>query len=272
MMDNQQTIEARLRGEELSPATIRSRDIGVFISSLEQMIASIVSRDNPALGLAENQVTLGLSAIQQGSYVMQFQTQYRDEVFRAYEIAISAINNNNFDVLPIRSLEAIKNIRTISRNYRTEIELGYRNGQFIPMASVSSNTIIDVKVQEISGETTLYGVLTGIVGTDPPSAKITLLNGEKISCNVTEKENLAVARKLGKYLYSEIGVRGAARWNLRDMSLTFFRIDEVLEYRATKLSEALENTYDSIGPYLEGIEGDDFIDFMEEIRGNNGAN
>ena len=159
-----------------------------------------------------------------------------------------------FDNLPLRSIDAIKKIRSVSRNYRTNTKFGYSNGQFVELAAVTSNTAIDVEIPEMEGSTTLYGMLTGINGVNPPSAHLTLLNGTKLVCNVTEKNNLYVARQLGKRLYSEIGVKGLARWDLRDMSLTFFRIDEMLDYEAKPVAEALDNLYSLAGQHFEAID------------------
>src|SRR5262245_5066996 len=107
---------------------------------------------------------------------------------------------------------------------------------------------------EIEGHTTLYGTLIAIGGINPPSARLVLLNGARLNCNVTERDNLIVARQLGKRLYSEVGVKGEARWDLQDMSISFFRIDEVLEYDSVPLTEALNNLYDVAGQYLEAVE------------------
>lgn len=266
-MADRYTIEVRLTGD-LTPDKIRSQDIAILISAIEQMVAVIVARDNPALGIEESQVTVGLSAVGQSSYIMQFDTQYQNEVQRAYEIVTNAIAAQSFDALPIRSLEAIRRIRNIARDYRTETLFGYANDDFVHLATVSANTAIDVSPPELTGSTTLYGILTGIGGVNPPSARLTLLNGTRINCNVTERDNLAVARDLGKRLYTEIGVKGEARWDVRDMSLTFFRIDELLEYEAKPITQALDRLYEGVGKYWEAVSSTEA--FIADIRGNDG--
>ncbi len=69
-------IEVRLIGDNMTPETLSSRDIGDLIASIEQMIASVVARDNPALGLGDDEVIVGLAAIELVSYVMHFHTLF----------------------------------------------------------------------------------------------------------------------------------------------------------------------------------------------------
>lgn len=263
-MTEQYIIEVRLNSDELSPDKISSRHIATLIGSFEQMIAAIVARNNPSLNIDESKVTVGLSAVYHGSYRAQFQSQYDKEVRAAYEIATNAIKLQDFGDIPTKSVDAIRRIRNIAREYRTETQFGYQNGQFIELASVSANTHIEVQIPEIEGETTLYGELTSIGGIKPPKASITLLDGKKLTCNVTEREGLRVARQLGRRLYTEIGVKGLARWDLRDMSIIFFRIDEVLDYEPKSITVALENTYNSMGHHLEAI--DDLEGYFVDIR------
>lgn len=253
-MADQYTIEVHLTGDEITPDKIRSRDIATMISAIEVMVAAIVERDNPSLQIDEAKVTVGLSSIQRGSYVMQFESQYHEEVKAAYELIANTIKLGDFQSLPSRSIDAIQRVRNVSREYRTETVLGYRNGDFVPLASVAANTKIDIQTLEVEGETTLYGQLIGISGMKPPEARLILFDGRNFKCRVTERNNLSVARELGKRLYTEIGVRGFARWNMHDMSLTFFRIDELLEYHEIPITDAIENTYRVAGHHLEKIE------------------
>lgn len=265
MVDNYK-IEVRFGDDNLTPGKVRSHDIATMIRAIEQMIAAIFARNNPALHIQENQVTVGLSAVQDGSIRLRFESQY--DIRSSYELATRAIVEKSFDKLPIHSIEAIKNIVSVSRAYRTETKFGYQDGDFVELASVSANTAITVDVPTIEGVTTLYGVLTSIGGISPPNATLTLMNGKRLRCNVTEKESLTVARQLGTRLYSEIGVRGTARWDLRDMSIVFFRIDELLSYKETNLTEAIEHLAELASPYFEAI--DDLDTYFADLRENDG--
>jgi len=263
-MAEQPILEIRLNSEELTPGKMNSRHIGALIHAVEQMLAAVIVRDNPHLALEEKDVTIGLSAVHPGSYRLQFESQYDVQVRAAYEAVTTVIANGDFEKLPPRSFKALLHIQKVAREYRTEMLMGYLNGTFQELAAISASTPIVVETPTMTGETVLYGVLTSIGGTDPPVAKLRLLDGQLQTCNVTEKDNLRVARELGQRLYTEVGVRGEVRWDLRDMSIDHFRIDEVLSYRTIPITEAISNTYDVMGEYLETI--DDIENYFADLR------
>ncbi len=257
-------IEIRLIGDTLTPANIRSRDIATIIEAIEQMLAAVIARDNPHLGVDESEVTVGLAEVLHGSYRMQFQSQYDPEAKRAFVTITTAIHEQQFDALPQITVEAIKSVRKIARLYHTDLQLGYQNGTFESLATISANTAIDVAIPQAESETTLYGHLLRIGGTNPPTAQLQLLNGQRLNCNVTESDNLSVAKQLGARLYTQVGVRGMARWDLRDMALIFFRIDEVLPYRGVPLGTALAQLRDEVGDIYANIP--DLEAYFADIR------
>ena len=265
----EEILEIRLDNRKLTPDKMSSRDIAKLISAVEEMIAHIVVRDFPELALDQRDVTVGLFEVEIGSYGGRFVSQYDEQVKKAFETAAVAIETREFAKLPTNSVKAIENMVSISQKYDTNTLFGYRNGEFRQIASISSNTVVDVQIPTLESETVLYGRLTSIGGEKPPTARLVLLDGKKLTCNVTEKNDLAIAKELGKRLYTEIGVRGMARWNLQDMSIVFFRIDELLDYEQKPLHESLENSYEILGHHLEQIS--DLEQFFSDLR-NGGEN
>lgn len=221
-MNDNYTIEVRFGGSELTPAKLRSADLAYVITAVEQMLAAIVARDNPGLDIEEKQVTIGLSQITRGSIGLQFVSQYETQVRRAYDKATSAIAANNFDELPYRSVDALKKVIRFTRDHGTETVFGRQTGRFTPVATVTPSTEVQTSVREISGQSTLFGFLISVGGDRPPAATLRLLTGETFRCNVNEKSGLAVARELGRRLYTDVAVRGVGRWNTQDGALTFF--------------------------------------------------
>lgn len=115
------------------------------------------------------------------------------------------------------------------------------------------------------GKTTLYGTLIGVGGVNPPRARLRLLNGNLVNCNITERNNIQVARQLGERLYSEVGVYGTARWDLRDMSLNYFQIERITEYSRKPVDEALHALYSIAGENYDRV--GDIEQLIAEIRG-----
>ncbi|MHB8625856.1 MAG: hypothetical protein ACYDBJ_05635, partial [Aggregatilineales bacterium] len=53
MADENHWIEVHLAGADLLPSKINARDVGKLITAVEAMIAALVVRENPTLGLSE---------------------------------------------------------------------------------------------------------------------------------------------------------------------------------------------------------------------------
>jgi hypothetical protein len=229
------------------------------------MVAAIVARDNPALGIDESEVTVGLASIEHGSYMLQFQTQYEAEVSNAYGLITTSITEGDYSNAPIKSIEAVKTVRRVTRKYSTDIEFWERNGGRKQLATVTSSTKIDVEVPSIKGKTTLYGMVVGVGGVDPPRARIRLLNGVLFNCNITRRDQLMIARQLGERLYTEVGVYGTARWDARDMSLQYFAIERLTEYSKKPITDSLESLRAVVGEYYDRI--DDIDEFIADVRG-----
>lgn len=258
-------IEIRLVGDNMTPDKVSSRDIGELLPAIEQMIASLIARDNPALGLDESEVVVGLAAIEQGSYKLQFETLYEVEVARAYRQITGAISADNYGSLPLKSIEAIKIVRKFTRKYKTDTQFWEKNGRYAQLATVTVTTKIDVETTTITGKTTLYGTVIRVGGENPPRAKLRLLDGTLITCNITETNILKVARELGRRLYSMVGVHGTARWDTRDMSIEYFLIDELTPYTPTRVGQALEALYNVAGEYYDSVP--DIESMIADARG-----
>jgi hypothetical protein len=264
-MSDKYVIEIRVSGEDITPDKMSSRDVGELIASIEQMIAFIVARDNPSLGIDQSQVIVGLASVKQGSYVLQFQTPFEAEVGKAYNEVTDAINEENYNNLPAQSVEALEKVRKFTRKYRTETELWEKNGQYRQLAKVTTNTRIDIENILLRGKTTLYGTVVRVGGENQPTVQIRLLDGNIQTCEIRTQN---IARQLGERLYSRVGVRGTATWDRRDMSLQSFRIEQVTSYRQRPMPEVLEIMHNATGQYYEGI--NDIDGLIADVRGNDG--
>lgn len=261
-------IEIRLLGEDKTPEKLSSRELGNLLSSIEQMIAHIVARDNPALGIDESEVVVGLAAVDQGSYVLEFQTQHENEVAEAYHQVAKAITSSQYEHIPAKSIEAIRAIRTVTRHLNTETEFWESNGQRKRLATITTNTRIEEVNLAARGTTTLYGTVVRVGGEDPPRAKLRLLDGTELNCRITQRNALRIARELGARLYDRVGIRGVATWEMSTMVLQDFFIEEVLEYSHRDIEQAFASLSEVAGPHLERIS--DFDAFMADVRGGDG--
>lgn len=89
------------------------------------------------------------------------------------------------------------------------------------------------------GTTSLYGMVIRVGGEEPPRARLRLLNGRTITCELAHRKSWALAQILGARLYQVVGVRGEAVTSVADRSLISFRIDRLLPYGMVGIERAL---------------------------------
>lgn len=264
-MADHYVIEVRLIGEHLMPERISARDTGALIAAVEQMIASVVARDNPALGIDESEVVVGLAAVQAGSYVLQFQTPYVTEAASAWAKIGSAISQGAAS-LPVKSVDSLKTIRKATRKYNAVTEFWEYNGASTKLATIDAHTPIQVETATLKSRTTLYGRITRVGGEDPPRARLRLIDGQIMICNITRRDTLRIARQLGARLYEMVGVRGTAQWDIRDLSLQYFVIEELTPYESTSLNKALDTLAELAAHHYETVP--DIEALVSDLRGS----
>ena len=112
----------------------------------------------------------------------------------------------------------------------------------------------------VRGETVLYGRVERVGGVEP-KVRVRLSEHEAVSCHLSEE----MAKHLGKQLYSTVGLQGQATWDADDLSVIYFRVDEILPFKGggvvegiRELREAVDGAYDDVP---------DAVGFVRELRG-----
>jgi hypothetical protein len=269
LVTDQNVIEVRLTGDNVTPGNVRSRDIAELIASVEQMIASVVVRNNPELGFQEDEIIVGLVAVHEGSLRLQFKVPevYAPAALPAYNLVSNDVQRRDFSSLPLKTVESLRSIRSITVKYSATTEFGYTNGHFAPLASINREVPIEVQERRVSGTTTLYGVVVRIGGEKTPTVQLRLLNGDMLSCEIKGNQRRAIARQLAQRLYTEVGITGTAVWDTRDWIIEDFTIEQITEYSSKGVAAALQGLYETMGTHLEALENID--SFISEIRGEN---
>lgn len=264
-MADRNLVEIRIAGDNNTPDKVSSKDVGELITAFETMLAALIARNNPTLGIDESEITIGLARVEYGSYRLGFQSQLENEMIAANLQVTTSINTGDYANLPKRVIEGVETVRKIARKYATDIEIWQRNGKDTPLATVNTNTRIDVSVPTLQAKTTLYGTVIRVGGIEPPRVALRQLTGSIVNCHITRSNDLQIARQLGQRLYTEVGVYGTGRWDLRDMSLDHFLIERLTEYSKKPIGVALEGLYAIVGKSYESI--DDIDQLVAEIRG-----
>jgi len=117
-----------------------------------------------------------------------------------------------------------------------------------------SDKLKDSETVYISSETTLYGVVKR-VGGEPPTVWIQTFYGNHVSCQIDE----TLAKKLGRFLYTRVGLIGIAKWNVADSSIKTFQIRKMTAYQDTSLSEAFSSLSSDMGHYYNDVDAHKWV-------------
>jgi hypothetical protein len=98
------------------------------------------------------------------------------------------------------------------------------------------------------------------VGGETPKARIRMITGKTLSCDVTEE----LAQQLGERLYQRISLHGKATWDNKNHQLEEFKIDSIGDYVGGDPTEAIKKISELIGTAYDSIS--DVDKYIEELR------
>ena len=252
-------IEIKLSGEGITPDKIRAKDLAEVITSFEEGMIPLLLRKTPNLNLDE--LVIGLVEVEAGSVKLRFVSSMVEITLASFLIFTDSIANNNFEQLPVKSIESVQRLTTCAKKYNCNIDFRSHPESSKPLAQITPNTEIAIPENRlVKGQSTIYGRIERVGGKDP-SVMITALNGQTIYCKV----KMDFAKKLGTKLYSLVGLIGNSRWNLDDYTIESFEITGLLNYEDTPITDAISELSKTIGKYWADTK--DVIKAVSEIRG-----
>lgn len=253
-------IAIRLVGEQLVPGSLRSRDLAQIIQSAEDMIASVVVRDNPHL--SKDEVVVGLLSIESGSVNLRFASPLRTLVFPAFSEITRSIEKEAYEDLPPGAIKSLNKMSSFTRSCNCEVQFFAADGDAEPAAVMTPETVVG-QMPLITGLATIYGEVIRVGGVEP-RVMVGLATGEKVFCNVEH----GLAKQLGQRLYSWVGLRGQGKWSAADFSLQEFRVKEITKFEDRPASEAMTQLAEQVGNYFGDIE--DVEGYVADLRGQRG--
>ena len=249
-------LEIRLSGENISPGKIRSKEIAEVIESVEDMIASMAIHEHS--GLKKEDIVIGLKDIRQGSIGLIFAQNLAEITEPATRDLTKAISEKNFGALPSDVMKSLRKLSAFTRRNQCNTEIAIMNGGSKILTTLTPETEIPDQYP-FSGETTLYGEIMRVGGSEPKIQFKTLEN-KIIYC----KTNRIVAKKAGTKLYTQVGVHGVAEWNSETFEIENFKVTEISDYEPIPLSQAFEEIADLVGDSLDEIA--DVASFVSDLR------
>ncbi len=169
------------------------------------------------------------------------------------------IANNRISQLPF---EAVENLSVIQHFVEKHNCNAYLNG-VDGIASAEITPITDLRITKsffIRGETTIYGTVVRIGGSEP-KIRVQADNGTYFSV-VTTASN---AKDLTSHLYERIGVKGIATWKKENNELIEIKLKSFVLLSKLPLSERLKGLQNLLGKYWIDVDNPD--DFITSLRG-----
>lgn len=253
-------FKLRFSGGDLKPEKVPARELAELLVAAEEAVASLAKQRNPSLNAED--IVLGLVRIEDSSLGLVFSSPSPDVVRPAFREIASCVLHRQFAELPIRSRRCLRVLAEFGS--RRQCRTQFWNGD---EASPEQLAEMDVGFESalpeekyVRGETVLYGRVERVGGVEP-KVRVRLSEHEAVSCHLSEE----MAKHLGKQLYSTVGLQGQATWDADDLSVIYFRVDEILPFKGggvvegiRELREAVDGAYDDVP---------DAVGFVRELRG-----
>lgn len=252
------TFGLKLEGKDLLPSKLSIHELTELLLAFERAVVKTAIHLKP--GLDEEQAVISLIGISEGSTSLQFASAL-PEATTAFQQIGQAISLRSYTELPSVTIEALREIHKYSQEKQAFISFYlYENSHRIRLAEIRFDVDLNLPlINRVRGNTVIYGRLTR-VGGNPPKARITQLNGEAISCFVSEQ----LAKRIGNRLYEVIGLAGEAEWDADDYSLLYFKANDITPYEETPVKMAIRELRESAGPAWDRIK--DVNAYIEELR------
>lgn len=252
------TFGLKLEGKDLLPSKLSVHELTDLLLAVERAVVKTAIHLQP--GLDEEQAVISLVEIAEGSTSLQFASAL-PATTTAFQRIGQAISSRSYTELPSVTIDALREIHKYSQERQALIGFYlYENSQRTRLAEIRFDVDLNLPlINRVRSNTVIYGRLTR-VGGNPPKARITQLNGEAISCFVSEQ----LAKRIGNRLYEVIGLAGEAEWDADDYSLLYFKANDITPYEETAIKAAIKELRESAGPAWDRVK--DVNAYIEELR------
>jgi len=245
-------LDLTIEGPDAAPQALPMRELAELLKQLDRALAAQAKAHNAALD--EQSIHPRLLSLQGGSIaaLIELSEAYPPEALTTMQQVLESPQSEGRDdrlYLAEGTREALREMqkRLAHRQWRATIRATSHPWSI----QLDEHTVIPEP--PITREyITLYGVLIGVGGDDPPRATLRLPNGQRLAVNLTRRQQrgIAMAQMLAQRLYKMVGVRGEARIRLTDHAILYMRVDDIVPYNPSQDAESLLKKLRQLGKGL----------------------
>ncbi len=256
MQQTNEIIELSFRGEGIRPDNLKASEVADLIASYEDALLNIIGRDHPEINLDE--VFISLIQIDENSVHLKFKPKVVGTIIAAAIAINTALNTNQYATLPFKSVESLNKIWSFTKRRNCTGEIS--GGEEIPVAQITPETEIKISDEFFyQGDTTIYGKVERVGGA-VPRVRVKLDDDQIIYTEVKESE----AKRLAKDLYEVVCLKGTAKWRKENLKIEDFKLEQVVDFHDTPISEAIKELKGVIGHKWDEIR--DTVEYLNRIR------
>lgn len=248
-------LKFRLVGENMTPEKISSNEFARLISAYEDALITLFEKQNPD---KKNVGFISVVGVKNESAGIQFKPNYVDEILVAANTMNNSINNNTYNQLPFKTVERLSYIQNFVNSHNCIAELNGYDGIASTKITTKTNLYID-KTFYIKGETTIYGKIVRIGGSEP-RVRLEFDDGKQLSLKTKESE----AKMLSPYLYETIGVKGLATWKKENYELEGIVAQSFIIMDKQSNEDKFKGLGDLLGKYWIDIKNPD--EYVNSLR------
>lgn len=250
-------FEFNIDGPNVRPDTVRARELLSLLMKLESAL-SVTARSS---GAGDESLHISLVDVRGGNGASAYGDKAifaADEAMtRAAKKVSDAINDQDSSLIPPQAVFTLLDMHKAAS--KRDWSIGLRNGTFAAIMEPHKDVFRDAVFR---GKTSIFAHLTS-VGGRKPTAHIRLQGGQKITADV---QTVALAQRLGAYLYRDMVLIGEAAWSVKDMSIRKFRIEAIGSYDADNADPlgAFEEIRKITGDVWQGVDPDEYINDLRK--------
>jgi hypothetical protein len=256
-------ILIKLTGANVSPETVRARDLAEFLVQFETAILeTVAAKTKVDPEVVEREWIVSLLKIESRSESLTFALS--GEVVQGASLLSVAHYSSDYSQIPFKAQEALHKISLQARENAWDVEFVEDKRLNIKRAVISTENPVPLpRITKVQGDTTIYGKLYRVGGVEP-RAMMQLPDNRYLYISLNQEMAVALASK--ERLYKQVGIEGTATWRADTMELIEFKAKRITAYQPhnkdlvesfTELAKSAQGRWDEL----------DVEAFIAELRG-----